>query len=262
MMFRSGLVLGFLLAVPALAGAQVINGFGGMMLNGNAQLVGSTLRLTEAIGSQTGSAFEATPLPVDGDTDFHAWFQFAIYDGSGADGFTFAIQNDTNGPAAIGGGGGGLGYLGISPSIAVEFDTFDNGSKGENAIGIDLDGSVGSIASVQVTPDMEEVRPLFAWVDYDSQTDLLEVYFSDVNTQPGAPVVSATVDLAAVGGQAYVGFTAATGGATNVHDIEDFVLVWGQGVPTVPRGALLGLFLILLAVSAVTLGRGLRRTRP
>lgn len=233
--------------------AQIINGFGGMMLNGSAQLAGSTLRLTEAGIGGVGSAFDTTALAVDGDTSFNAFFQFAIYDGTGADGFTFTVQNDGAGPGAIGGGGGGLGYGGISPSVAVEFDTFDNGGKGENAIGINLDGSLVSIASAQVTPDMETVRPLYAWVEYDSQLDLLEVFFSDVNTQPGAPVVSANVDLSALGSQAYVGFTASTGGLDNTHDIEDFTIVWGEAVPSLPEPMIPVLLLTLVLMTVLAL---------
>ena len=247
---------------PVMIKAQIINGFGGMMLNGSAQLAGSTLRLTEAGVGGVGSAFDTTPLAVDGDTNFNAFFQFAIYDGSGADGFTFTVQNDGAGPGALGGGGGALGYGGISPSVAVEFDTFDNGGKGENAIGINLDGSLISIASAPVTPDMETVRPLFAWVEYASQLDLLEVYFSDVNTQPGAPVVSANVDLSALGSQAFVGFTAATGGLDNTHDIEDFTMFWGEAVPSLPGPMILGLLLMLVLTSVLALRYRHQKSQP
>lgn len=248
-LFVRGAVLALgLLVVSGIAGAQVINGFGNMMLNGSAQLVGPTLRLTDAAVGGVGSGFDMTPLVVDTEIGFNAWFQFSIHSGSGADGFTFCIQNDGDGASALGGGGGGLGYLGISPSVAVEFDTFDNGGKGENAIGINLDGSLASIASTQVTPDMEDAGSLYAWVEYDGTSDTLDVYFSDTNSQPDTPVVSATVDLAALGSQAYVGFTASTGGLTNTHDIEDFQLIWGAGVPTMPAWGGIAFLLVLLTI--------------
>ena len=51
----------------------------------------------------------------------------AILNG-GADGIAFIMQPVSN---SEGSSGGGLGYMGISPSIGVEFDTWDNPEYGD-----------------------------------------------------------------------------------------------------------------------------------
>ncbi|NYC32247.1 hypothetical protein B0H42_004878 [Clostridium saccharobutylicum] len=43
----------------------------------------------------------------------------------GADGIVFVINNNTNG---LGTEGAGIGYQGITNSIGIEFDTYDNGN--------------------------------------------------------------------------------------------------------------------------------------
>jgi len=61
------------------------------------------------------------------------------------------------------------------------------------------------------------------WVDYAA--GLLAVYLSATPTKPTAPLLTCKVDLVSlVGTQAHVGFTGATDGATNVHDIEAWEL--------------------------------------
>ena len=47
----------------------------------------------------------------------------------GADGIAFVLHADPNGTAALGNSGAGLGYEGISRSLAVEFDTWYNPEK-------------------------------------------------------------------------------------------------------------------------------------
>ena len=50
---------------------------------------------------------------------------FLGYNNGGADGLAFLLQQVST---SVGTSGGGLGYQGISPSFAVEFDTWQNSS--------------------------------------------------------------------------------------------------------------------------------------
>ncbi len=105
--------------------------------NGNAVIFnGNVLRLTPAATSQSGSAWFNVLQPVTG--GFTTTFTFQISNTNPAspnfpaDGIAFVIQNAAAGTAALGGGGGGIGYDGIPNSLAVEFDTYANLGPGPN----------------------------------------------------------------------------------------------------------------------------------
>jgi len=79
-----------------------------------------TLRLTNDLG-QSGSAFVTNAVSLSGDASFSTAFsfQFENQKGGGADGLVFVVQTLAN---DVGGGGGGIGYQGITNSVGVEFD--------------------------------------------------------------------------------------------------------------------------------------------
>src|SRR5262245_54031391 len=95
----------------------------GLDLNGDATQVGNRIRLTPSVGGlfMAGSFFHSTLQQVD--AGFTTSFDFQIHapTNTGADGFTFLIQNSAAGTAALGGVGVDLGYGGIANSLAVEF---------------------------------------------------------------------------------------------------------------------------------------------
>jgi hypothetical protein len=63
------------------------------------------------------------------------------------------------------------------------------------------------------------------WVDYDGTSKLLEVFLADSDVKPASPLFSFTIDIpAVVGSSAFFGFSAATGGLQNIHDVEDWQL--------------------------------------
>jgi hypothetical protein len=62
--------------------------------------------------------------------------------------------------------------------------------------------------------------PFQVWVYYDAKAHSLQVFVSQSSTKPAAPLVSASIDLAAtVGPSAYAGFTAGTGGLDADFDV-------------------------------------------
>jgi len=148
------------------------------------------------------------------------------FGGCGADGIVFAVQTVSN---SVGGGGGGIGFDGIPNSVGVEFDNWFNSGIdiNSNHVGIDLNGSVNSVASINIAEaDLNGGDIWNAWVDYNSVTDLLEVRLTRSAVRPAAAILSYTVDLATVLGStdAYVGFTSGTGAAFANHDILSWQL--------------------------------------
>jgi len=218
-------------------------------LNGNALNVGNpvlsdgrrVLRLTPELDSQVASAYLTQSVNLARCLSFRSSFSFQITHPSadGADGLTFAIQS--LGPTALGEAGYGLGYQHVGNSLAVEFDTYDNGSGTDrnngNHVGIDLNGDVTAEVQYNVPTSMKNGAVWYAWVDYDGAKNLLEVRVSETPTRPVAAQLSHTVDLAQIlGPNAWVGFTAATGGEYQIHDILSWTFSYttpGMSVPAV-----------------------------
>lgn len=216
-------------ALPLGAGAQTLtypdfSDVSQLQLNGNASQQGTKLQLTPATFGQGGSAWSLQRILLQGNSSFSTVFSFEILGrgglGNGADGLTFAVQTAANN---VGGAGGGIGYAGIPNSMAVEFDTFDNGEfGGSNHVGIDVNGDMTSVASTGLlTPDFDDGNVWWAWVDYDGETDLLEVRWAQSAVRPVGAMLSHTIDLPTILGRSdvFVGFTSGTGSGYGEHNI-------------------------------------------
>jgi glucose/arabinose dehydrogenase len=139
---------------------------------------------------------------------------------------TFTIQND--GANALGSPGTGMGFEGISPAVAVEFDSRGSlgGEIGDNHVAI-IAGSVrNELTQVPASFDLNDGDTYYAWVDYNGNSDSLSVYLSDFETKPPYLLAETTIDLEAeVGSTVYFGFTAGTGSMrTNAHEILSWQL--------------------------------------
>ncbi|HEX7652126.1 MAG TPA: hypothetical protein VF607_01390, partial [Verrucomicrobiae bacterium] len=75
-------------------------------------------------------------------TAFQASFTYQNIGGGGADGMAFVLQNGPFGADAIGGGGGGLGFYGISPSVAVMFNIYAGSPGGASGIIVATNGMI------------------------------------------------------------------------------------------------------------------------
>ena len=214
-------------------------GASGLTFNGNAALSGSVLRVTPNSGNKVGSTFLTSPVTIGPNTSISTRFVFQISGTTdGADGLTFVMQG--TGATAIGAAGGSLGYEGIGSSVAVEVDNYQGGSDpNANHLGI-LSGGIVATHIATFTPgwDLENAASHTLWVDYDGLANQLRVYAAQgiVTTRPASAVMTATMDLPALlGAQAWLGFTAATGGAFNNHDISAWnVTVNAFALPTAP----------------------------
>lgn len=199
-----------------------------LVTNGNASITGGRLQLTPNLTGQRGSAFYNQAIALDADVSFNTRFSFDLDGGSGgADGFTFVLQNTSAGVNMLGAGGGSLGYdASGARSLAIKFDTWQNGiDPNANHVALLRDGTQSSFLAVNANPglDLNSGSVVNAWVDYNGANNNLQLFLSNGTTKPGTSVLSTTVDLVSVlGDRAFVGFTAATGGARNLHAITNW----------------------------------------
>ncbi|WP_432887872.1 lectin-like domain-containing protein [Kribbella sp. CA-245084] len=205
-----------------------------LIMNAGAVIVGSALRLSDQNGYESRSAWHGTA--VDGTQSFESKFTVAMQHGGPdlpADGLAFVIQSAATGTSTVGEYGAGIGYSGISPSVDVEFDDWQNEwDPDANHIAISTNGEVSTPLVLAPPPFQLYGTPLTAWVSYDATAHVLSVYASPSSVKPASPVVSTTVDVGSVLGTApaYAGFTGGTG--SNYQDTD--VTSWSFGAPGSP----------------------------
>ncbi|MBQ1782334.1 MAG: hypothetical protein II007_01630 [Gammaproteobacteria bacterium] len=212
-------------------------------LNGDAQRLNpavqpGVLRLTDSLW-QSASAFLRDPVTLRDSGGFRASFSTAFSfqtsapqgmsdsDGQGADGVVFVVQTLDDEVGAV---GGGIGYQGIAPSIGIEFDSWNNGAQDGydgNHLGLNINGSVASQQRVKVDGRFNDGNPWFVWVDYEGASQRLEVRLARTNQRPLSAALSTQIDLPAIlkREMAYIGFSAATGAAANVHDLLNWQFI-------------------------------------
>lgn len=193
-------------------------------VNGSAnQISCNCYRLTPDANNQSGSVWNLNQIDLSNPFDYY----FDVFLGcsdAGADGLAFVLQPIST---TVGGGGGGLGYAGISPSIAVEIDTYQNSGAsdpGVDHISIMRNGDVnhgsgnnlaGPVQASSSSGNVEDCTYHVLRVTWNPGTNTLTAYFD------GVMRVSYTGNIIATpfGGNpnVYWGFTAGTGGARNEH---------------------------------------------
>ena len=200
-------------------------GLPNVSLNGDATLDGNGIELTAAEGSQAGSTFFRSKLTSD--ADIHAAFElrFSQHQDGGGEGIAFVLQAAANGPTALvtssePDAGKNLAYDGLTPAIAIEFDTVASGAFDPNGSHVALTrGKVdhdapenATLPVISVPFDLKTTSSIHAWFDYEVLTHTLGVYVSTKIAKPALPLfVTSEVNLATeLGPTFYAGFTAST----------------------------------------------------
>jgi hypothetical protein len=181
-----------------------------------------------------GTVFSNTQLQAS--SGFSTEFQWrmngpvGISDGTqvGADGLVFTVQTESS---SAGQAGEGIGYQGITPSVGVKFDTFQNtvnNDPSSNYIGVATDGDINNAdfpgGQTNVATQFDNGSIWTGWVDYNGSS--LSVYAVDANTtvKPSSPLLTYAVNIPEILGQsnAFIGFTSADGASSE----NTYLLDW------------------------------------
>lgn len=218
------------------------------ILNGNATATDSQIALTPNAGNKNGSLWAKQRICLSNNFSVESQVYLGAPGGlgTGADGLALVIQPLS---VAAGGLGGGLGYAEITPSFAVEFDTWQNGN---DPTGAAADPSGGHIALMENGATAKHntwaapynvgtlgygTQPLnsafedgsfrnfkFNWI---AETQTVDVFvdldhngsYEEAEHLFSVPEIDLESKFSASEGCAYWGFTAATGGSANMQQV-------------------------------------------
>jgi hypothetical protein len=247
-------------AVPAAVSAQGFNfpnfaNTAGLTLNGSATQNGASLQLTDLVANQTGSVWVSTPQTVT--NGFRTEFSFRI--NGNAEGFAFVLHGAADADLALGGSywglgyGNGLGVQGIPNSLAVEIDKRRQVFLSDTTTDEEL-----SIHTLGTQPNSENEGASIARAESPVAFGPATVHTIAIDYVPGLiqvfvdgdpmPALSANYTLETGGpllaggnvggldlptGQAWLGFTAATG---NNAGLRTELLSWNhiERIPAPP----------------------------
>lgn len=189
----------------------------------------NVLQLTDGALNESGSSFYLNPVYIGA---FTASFTYQDIGGGGADGVAFVAQNDPRGATALGGGGGGLGYSGITPSVAVEFNIFANNTVG---YALRANGATGSPYTNTAPVSVASGDPINVSVNYIN--GILNLTLVDTVSNVSF-TTNVAVNIPAIVGKstAYVGITGADGGTASTQQVSNFKFVGLNTVQAVSTG--------------------------
>ncbi len=180
---------------------------------------GGCYQLTPDQPGQAGTIFSASPIDLNQPFNLSARYNFGCKDVNGADGivFIFATSN-----TALGTGGGALGYQGITPSIAIEVDDYQNGNFGDPAEdhmavismgSVDHNAATGLVGPVTI-PNVEDCNDHCFSVSWNPQSQTLSAILDGNFISYSGDIIG---NIFGGNSSVYYGFSSGTGSLSNPH---------------------------------------------
>ncbi len=194
------------------------------VLNGDATQSGNCFTLTPNVTWKSGSVWYLDKVDIGEGFEIYYDIFLGCTDAMGADGIAFVLQQVST---SVGSQGEGIGYQGIAPSLAVEFDTHQNFNRSDPAndhLAIMRDGIVnhstpnnlaGPTSILATSQNAEDCQWHELKITWDADQMSLKV-FVDCNLRLNyqADIIN---DIFNGDSEAFWGFTSATGGLANTH---------------------------------------------
>lgn len=205
-----------------LAAASFLNNFT-FVANNNASGVSANIaQLTPNTGTQSGQYWSV------GKVDFTKSFSFGFdafvgeFD-AGADGIAVVFQNSPLGTAAVGATGVGMGAQNIANGLVLELDTYDNGLgvgdiTADHGQIWDSDNQGTGLTTAVALGQLENNAYHPVVVTWNAATQTLSYTVDGITAGTLTTANFATTYFGA--SKVRFGFTASTGGSTNVHRIR------------------------------------------
>jgi hypothetical protein len=205
-------------AEKGLDGTTVNNAF---VLTDNAAAVSATeIRLTEEAGYRRGTAMYKNRISFS--ESFGISFQTFLGDNDGADGIAIVFHNSPAGVNAIGANGEGMGASGIANGIVLEMDTYYNNAQGDptgdHGCIWESDNIANRISAPITVGELENNNWHNVTVSWNAATTTISYTVNGINA--GSYTGDIINNFFAGSSSVYFGFSAATGGSTNVHSIR------------------------------------------
>ncbi|MDA9360871.1 gliding motility-associated C-terminal domain-containing protein [Flavobacteriaceae bacterium] len=179
--------------------------------------------LTPDQGNERGMVWYQNKVDLRVGFNIDVDLNFGSNDGSGADGIAFVIQNINTSQGSI---GGGMGYQGISPSYAIEMDTYYNNGPDPNSdhIAFVRDGNANVSPSAGDTTNTINIED-GAWhnmaINWNPVSQILSYTFTHANGTVYADTKSIDLKGTVLNSNiAYFGYTSATGGSSNQQQVR------------------------------------------
>ncbi len=201
--------------------------FAQFYLNGDAfQRNDTCYQLTYDVNNSVGSIWNPDKINLDASFEVVLEVFLGCKDADGADGLVFGFQPVST---SIGAAGGSIGFGGVTPSLGIEIDTWQNTTLSDptfDHIAIIKNGALehsgpnnlaGPIQAKNGQANIEDCRMHDLRVNWDAAARKLEVWFDcELRLTYTGDIVR---EIFGGNPEVFWGFTSATGGFNNIHQV-------------------------------------------
>jgi fibronectin type 3 domain-containing protein len=201
---------------PAPNGFSTYPNDGSLTFNGIAAVSGNNVRLTDGNINETSSFYATTKQNITAFTTTYTYLMNGTQ-GATADGMTFVIQNQA--VTAVGGGGGSLGYAGITPSFALAFNVYSGHPYGSEFLS---NGAVDfNYTETNINTSLINI-PITVTINYYGGNSISATLTQGGNSETKTFTFASDLPTLLGGSTAWVGFTAASGSQAATQQISNW----------------------------------------